>query len=81
MMDVGILGDAVELAEDAATLQGEIEPLTFLEWLDRSLGLFTMILDYIMDTPPLRFFAAFGVFWVVAMLCLCFLRLGRTLAR
>ena len=70
-----------EVGEEAAFLQGEIEPLTFSEWFNGTLGLFVMVLDFIMDTPLLRFFAAFGVLWVCMFLCFRLLRTGRTLAR
>ena len=78
-MDVLEVGE--EFAEGAAILQGEIEPLTFSEWLSRTLDLFSEILRFVMGQPLLRFFAVFGVFWVAVMLCLYLLRTGRALAR
>ena len=75
-----VVAEMVEAGEDVAALQA-VEPLTFAEWLDRAIGLFTMILNYIMRTPPLRFFAAFGLFWAVVMLSLYLLRVGRTFSR
>lgn len=81
-MDVGpVVGEGVfELVEDVAELQA-IEPLTFPEWLNRSVNLFFDILLYVLDVPLLRFFAVFSVFLSACYLLAYLLRTGRRLSR
>lgn len=58
--------------EEVAELQSGFEPLilSFGEWLNEVLDLFSDTLEQIMSSPALSFFAAFGVFlvaWWLAM--------------
>lgn len=81
-MDGPVVGEGVfELVEDVAELQEAIEPLTFPEWLNRSVNLFFDILLYVLDVPLLRFFAVFSVFLSACYLLAYLLRTGRRLSR
>lgn len=81
-MDGPVVGEGVfELVEDVAELQEAIEPLTFPEWLNRSVDLFFDILLYVLDVPLLRFFAVFSVFLSACYLLAYLLRTGRRLSR
>ena len=75
--------DVVEVVEEAAELQSVFEPLVLSldEYLARVLGLFGATLGAVMDTPPLQFFAAFGLMWVALSLTAYLVRSGRSLAK
>lgn len=72
-----------EVLEDVAELESGLESgfepliLSFGEWLDEVLNLFSDTLGQIMSSPALSFFAAFGVFLVAWWLALRFISAGK----
>ena len=69
-----------EVLEDVAGLQSGFEPLilSFGEWLNEVLDLFSDTLGQIMSSPALSFFAAFGVFLVAWWLAMRLISAGKT---
>ena len=70
-----------ELVEELVGVEPPVFSMSLGEWLTRSLGVFSDTLAFVMDTPLLRFFAVFGVMWVVFSLLAYMVRSGKALSR